>query len=52
LIDEVRKILHHAANQLAAAALGETEHGEVRVPVINLAKAPAGTDVGPGEREK
>jgi hypothetical protein len=43
---QVREVCDHIVNKFPPSALQQPEHGEIRVPVIQLAKAAAGNDVG------
>src|SRR5438876_827574 len=43
--DQVGEVVQHAAHQVGPAALNQPEHGEIRVPVIDLAEAAPRDDV-------
>ncbi|MNP09808.1 hypothetical protein D3C76_1019280 [compost metagenome] len=45
LIAEVR---HHIADFVPVIALGKSEHGEIAIPIIDLAETPARHDIGLG----
>jgi hypothetical protein len=45
-VDQVGEVLGHVLHQPGEAALGQAEHGEVRVPVVKLDEAPARHHVG------
>ena len=48
---ETRRSPDHVGEQILPAALGQAQHGEVRIPVIDLAKSAAGHDVAAWERQ-
>ncbi len=50
-IDQGRKVLQLVHDQIVPAALLETEHDEVRVPIIDFVEAAARHDVGIRQRQ-
>ncbi len=40
--DQVREVIEHAANEVDASALDESEHREIGIPVVHLAESAAG----------
>ncbi len=51
-IEQKREIPHHVGEQILAAALGQAQHGEVRIPVIDFAKSSPRHNVGVWERQR
>ena len=50
-VDQACEIADHAEDQIVTAALLETEHREIRVPIVDLIKAPARNNIGFRERQ-
>ena len=44
-VNLIRKVIHHIADFAPVAALRQAQHGEIAVPVVNLAEAAAGDNV-------
>ena len=52
LRDQIREVVEHVLHEIGPAALHQTEHREVRIPVVDLAKAAARNDVRFGQRNQ
>ena len=50
-VDQEREVLAHRADQIVPAAGLQTEHREIRIPVVHLAKASAGHDIALRQRQ-
>ena len=50
-VDQEREVLAHRADQIVPAAGLQTEHREIRIPVVHLAKASAGYHIALGQRQ-
>lgn len=42
----VSEVVHHVADLIPVAALGQAQHGEIAVPVIDFAEASSRHDIG------
>ena len=51
-VDQVREIADHVLDQILPAAFLQSEHREVRIPVVDLAKPAAGNHVRPRQRQQ
>jgi hypothetical protein len=51
-VDQPGEVVGHGGQQIVPAARGQTEHDEVRVPVVKLAEAPAGDDIRMRQRQQ
>jgi hypothetical protein len=51
-IDQIREVANHVADEIVAPALRQTEHGEIRIPVVNLPKAAARHHVRPRQGQQ
>src|SRR5262245_54783174 len=51
-LDEAREVLDHVEREIVATARLKPEHGEVGIPIIDLAEAPARDHVRLRQREE
>ena len=51
-VDQAGEVADHVEGQIATPALLQAEHREIGVPVVDLGEAPAGHDVGEGQRQE
>ena len=51
-VDQAGEVADHVEGQIATPALLQAEHREIGVPVVDLGEAPAGHDVGEGQRQQ
>ncbi|MNZ87650.1 hypothetical protein D3C78_1065140 [compost metagenome] len=51
-VEFVGKVRHHIADFVPVAALGQAQHSEVAVPVIDLTETPARHNIGFRQRKQ
>ena len=51
-LDEIGEVVEHAAHQVRPAALHQSQHCEIRIPVVDLAEASSRDDVWVGQRNQ